>query len=87
MLVSALMCVRRKRPLSDAGGAQLSKLVASMGEHLSSARENRGRGLRKPPRAVVPTPPDKWEARASMEEEFSGDAPRALTFPPSSADL
>lgn len=38
MLVSALMCVRRKRPLSDAGGVQLSKLVASMGEHLSSAR-------------------------------------------------
>lgn len=49
MLVSALMCVRRKRPLSDAGGVQLSKLVASMGEHLSSARRTGGKGPPKPP--------------------------------------
>lgn len=42
MLVSALMCVRRKRPLADAGGVQLSNLVASMGQHLIPAHRRRG---------------------------------------------
>lgn len=42
MLVSAFMCVRRKRPLADAGGVQLSNLVASMGQHLIPAHRRRG---------------------------------------------
>lgn len=39
-LVSALMCARRQLPPSDAGGLQLSNLVASMGRHLIPARRS-----------------------------------------------
>lgn len=49
MLVSALMCAHRKLLLSDAGGVQLSNLVASMGQHLIPARSAQETGPPKPP--------------------------------------
>ena len=49
MLVSALMCAHRKLPPSDAGGLQLSNLVASIGQHPIPARSSQEMGPLKPP--------------------------------------
>lgn len=49
MLVSALMCAHGKLPPSDAGGVQLSNLVASMGQHRIPAQSSQEMGPPKPP--------------------------------------
>lgn len=81
-LVSALMCARRQLPPSDAGGLQLSNLVASMGRHLIPARRSsQETGPPKPPPpapAIVPTPADKREAWVSVQGEVLGEAPKSL---------
>lgn len=84
-LVSALMCARRQLPPSDAGGLQLSNLVASMGRHLIPARRSsQETGPPKPPpAAIVPTPADKREAWVSVQGGgFGRGAKEPLDFLP-----
>lgn len=89
MLVSALMCAHRKRPPSDAGGVQLSNLVASMGQHLIPARSSREMG---PPKTTTSNCSHTTGQMGGMGlyaggGEVLGDVPTAFRFHPSSADL